>query len=429
MGERPAREANPYLRADGRLDVARIREDFPILQRQVYGRPLVYLDNAATTQKPRQVIQALVDYYQRYNANIHRAIHCLGEEATDAYEASRAKVARFINAPGPDCIVFTRNATEAINLVAYTWGRANLREGDEVLLSEMEHHSNLVPWQRLAKEKGARLRYIGVTAQQTLDLEGWPDRYLNERTRLLAIGHVSNGMGTINPVADLVREARRRGIVTLVDGAQSVPHLPVDVQALDCDFLAFSGHKMLGPTGVGVLYARRQLLEEMEPFLSGGEMISKVTLEETTWNEVPWKFEAGTPNIADVIALGAAIDYLEALGMERVRLHEMELTDYALKRLRQLEDIVIYGPPDARQRGGVVSFNLPDIHPHDVGTVLDRYGVAIRTGHHCNQPLMNRLGIWGTARASFYVYNTPEEVDTLVEALREVRAYFRNDAR
>jgi len=425
MSERVSAGANPYLRPDGALDVARIREDFPILRREVHGRPLVYLDNAATSQKPVQVIEALADYYRRYNANIHRAIHCLGEEATAAYEETRAKVARFIGAPSPECIVFVRNTTEAINLVAYTWGRAHMGPGDEIVLTEMEHHSNMVPWQRLAQEKGARLRYIGIDRQQCLDLEGWPDRYLTERTKLLAIAHVSNGVGTIHPVKEMVAEARRRGIVTLVDGAQSVPHMPVDVQDLGCDFLAFSAHKMLGPTGVGVLYARRELLEEMEPFLSGGEMISRVTLEGASWAQVPWKFEAGTPNIADVIAFGAAIDYLNALGMERVRAHEVELTAYALKRLSQLEDIVIYGPPDMARRGGVVSFNLPDVHPHDLGTLLDRYGVAIRTGHHCNQPLMRRLGVPGTARASFYVYNTLEEVDVLVEAIRQARARFR----
>ncbi len=416
---------NPYLGPDGALNVARIREDFPILRRQVHGRPLIYLDNAATSQKPVQVIEALADYYRRYNANIHRAIHCLGEEATAAYEETRAKVARFIGAPSPECIVFVRNTTEAINLVAYTWGRAHIGPGDEIVLTEMEHHSNMVPWQRLAQEKGAHLRYIGINEEQCLDLEGWPDRYLSQRTKLLAIAHVSNGVGTIHPLKEMVAEARRRGIVTLVDGAQSVPHMPVDVQDLGCDFLAFSAHKMLGPTGVGVLYARRELLEEMEPFLSGGEMISRVTLEGAQWAPVPWKFEAGTPNIADVIAFGAAVDYLTGLGMERVRAHEMELTAYALARLRQLEDIVIYGPGDVARRGGVVSFNLPHIHPHDLGTMLDRYGVAIRTGHHCNQPLMRRLGVAGTARASFYVYNTLEEVDVLVEAIRQAQARFR----
>ena len=425
MSDSAPSRLNPYVRPDGALDVARIRQDFPILQRQVHGRPLVYLDNAATSQKPVQVIEALSDFYRRYNANIHRAIHCLGEEATAAYEETRAKVARFIGAPSPECIVFVRNTTEAINLVAYAWGRTHIGPGDEIVITEMEHHSNMVPWQRLAQEKGARLRYIGVNAQQCLDLTGWPHAFLTPRTKLLAIGHVSNGVGTIHPVKELVAEARRRGIVTLVDGAQSVPHMPVDVQDLGCDFLAFSAHKMLGPTGVGVLYGRRELLEEMEPFLSGGEMISRVTLEEAQWAEVPWKFEAGTPNIADVIAFGAAIDYLQMLGMERVRAHEVELTRYALARLRQLEDIVIYGPMELDRRGGVISFNLPEIHPHDLGTLLDYYGVAIRTGHHCNQPLMRRLGVAGTARASFYVYNTLEEVDILVEAIRQARARLR----
>ncbi len=410
------------------LDSARIREDFPILSRLVYGRPLVYLDNAATSQKPRQVIDALVRYYESYNANIHRAVHCLGEEATNAYEETRAKVAAFINAPSPECVIFTRNTTESINLVAYTWGRANLREGDEILLTQMEHHSNLIPWQRLAAEKGARIRYIGLTETQTLALDGL-EGLLDARTRLVALPHVSNSLGTINPVERVAAEARRNGSVILVDGAQAAPHLPVDVQAIGCDFYAFSAHKMLGPTGVGVLYGRRELLEEMEPFLGGGEMIRRVTFEGATWNDLPWKFEAGTPNIGDVIAFGAAIDYLEALGMENVRAHEVELTEYALARLRTLDDITIYGPPDARDRGGVISFNLGDLHPHDVGTVLDRHGIAIRAGHHCTQPLMRALGIAGTARASFYIYNTPEEVDVLVDALRSARKFFANDAR
>ncbi len=423
----PTHLNNPYILPDGSLNVERIRQDFPILQRKVHGRPLVYLDNAATSQKPVQVIDALADFYRRYNANIHRAIHCLGEEATNAYEETRAKVARFIGAPSPDCIIFVRNTTEAINLVAYTWGRSHIGPGDEIVLTEMEHHSNMVPWQRLAQEKGARLRYIGINHEQCLDLDGWPHAYLTERTKLLAIGHVSNGVGTIHPVKEMVAEARRRGIVTLIDGAQSVPHMPVNVQDLGCDFLAFSAHKMLGPTGVGVLYGRLELLVEMEPFLSGGEMISRVTLEGAQWAHVPWKFEAGTPNIADVIAFGAAIDYLSQLGMERVRAHEMELTSYALSRLRQLEEIVIYGPQDISQRGGVISFNLPSIHPHDLGTLLDRFGVAIRTGHHCNQPLMRRLGVAGTARASFYVYNTFQEVDTLIEAIDRAQARFRGD--
>ena len=406
------------------LDVQRIREDFPILERQVYGKPLVYLDNAATSQKPRQVIDALVDYYENYNANIHRAVHCLGEEATAAYEEARAKVAKFINAPSPESIIFTRNTTEAINLVAYTWGRANVHEGDEILLTQMEHHSNLIPWQRLAAEKGASVRYIELTDSQTLALDGLENLF-DARTRIAAMPHVSNSLGTINPVEKIAAEARRNGTLFLVDGAQGAPHLPVDVQAIGCDFYAFSAHKMLGPTGVGVLYGRPELLEEMEPFLSGGEMIRKVTYEGATWNDLPWKFEAGTPNIADVIAFGAAIDYLNELGMENVREHEVEITDYALTHLSQLEDIVMYGPPDPRERGGVVSFNFGDLHPHDIGTVLDHHGVAIRAGHHCTQPLMRTLGVSGTARASFYVYNTPEEVDVLVEALEATRDFFK----
>ncbi len=408
------------------FDVARIRKDFPILDRQVYGKPLVYLDNAATSQKPRQVIEALVQYYETYNANIHRAVHCLGEEATAAYEEARAKVAAFINAPSPECVIFTRNTTESINLVAYTWGRANVRGGDEILLTEMEHHSNLIPWQRLAAEKGAAVRYIGLTDQQTLALNGLENLF-DARTKMVAMPHASNSLGTINPVEKVGREARRNGSMFLVDGAQAAPHLPVDVQAIGCDFYAFSAHKMLGPTGVGVLYGRRELLEEMEPFLGGGEMIRKVTFEGATWNDLPWKFEAGTPNIAGAIAFGAAIDYLNGLGMDNVRAHEIEITQYALEQLRRLDDIVLYGPPDASERGGVVSFNLADLHPHDVGTVLDRHGVAIRAGHHCTQPLMRRLGVSGTARASFYVYNTLEEVDVLVRALKDARHFFRND--
>ena len=407
------------------LDVARIRKDFPILDRTVYGKPLVYLDNAATSQKPRQVIDALVRYYESYNANIHRAIHALGEEATAAYEDARARTAAFINAPSPECIVFTRNTTEAINLVAYTWGRANIHEGDEILLTEMEHHSNLIPWQRLAAEKGATVRYIGLTDEQTLELNGM-ENLMNGRTKLAAVTHVSNALGTINPIEKLIPEAHRNGTMFLVDGAQSAPHMPVDVQALDCDFFAFSAHKMLGPTGVGVLYARRELLEEMEPFLGGGEMIRRVTLEGATWNDVPYKFEAGTPNIADAIAFGAALDYLGEIGMDNVRAHEMEVTEYCLRRLRQLEDVVIYGPPAAADRGGVVSFNYPGLHPHDIGTILDRHGVAIRAGHHCTQPLMRHLGVPGTARASFYVYNTPEEIDVLIHAVKAARNYFSN---
>jgi cysteine desulfurase/selenocysteine lyase len=407
------------------LDVARIRKDFPILDRKVHGKPLVYFDNAATSQKPRQVIDALVRYYEQYNANIHRAVHTLGEEATAAYEAAREKVARFINAPSTENIVFTRNTTEAINLVSYSWGQANIREGDEILLTEMEHHSNLIPWQRLAAEKGATVRYIPLTEHQTLALDGMENLF-EANTKMVAMPHVSNSLGTINPVEKIAREARQRGVMFLVDGAQGTPHLPVDVQAIGCDFYAFSSHKMLGPTGVGVLYGRKELLQEMDPFLGGGEMIRKVTFEGATWNDLPWKFEAGTPNIADVVAFGAAIDYLTDLGMENVREHEIEITTYALDRLRQLNDITLYGPPDPSERGGVVSFNLGEVHPHDVGQVLDSYGVAVRAGHHCTQPLMRSLGVAGTARASFYVYNTLEEVDVMVEALKATRELFKN---
>ncbi len=410
----------------GSLDVAKVRADFPILSREVHGKPLVYLDSANTSQKPRQVIDVLVRYYEHYNANIHRAVHQLGEEATNAYEEAREKVARFINAPSPENIVFTRNATEAINLVAYTWGRSNVTPDSEVLLTQLEHHSNIVPWQRLTAEKGASLRYIGLTGEQTLDLDGL-ENLMNGRTRILGVTQVSNAVGTINPVQKLIAEAHRNGTLVLVDGAQSAPHMPVDVQAMDCDFFAMSSHKMLGPTGVGVLYARRELLEEMDPFLGGGEMIKRVTLEDATWNDVPWKFEAGTQNIADVIGFGAAIDYLNGLGMENVRAHELEITDYALRRLRQMEEVIIYGPPDPADRGGVISFNYPDLHPHDVGTILDRHGVAVRAGHHCGQPLMRSLGVSGTVRASFYVYNTLEEVDVLVDALSRARAFFSND--
>jgi len=383
----------------------------------------VYLDNAATTQKPRAVIDALVHYYENYNANIHRGIHTLAEEATARYEEVRQKTAQFIGAAEARSIVFTRNTTEAINLVAHAWGRKHLRPGDEILLTVMEHHSNLVPWQLLAKATGARLRHVDIDEEGRLVWEDF-ERLMGPRTRLVACAHMSNVLGTINPIADIARLAHERGALLLVDGAQSVPHLPMDVEALDCDFLAFSSHKMLGPTGVGVLYARPDLLEEMDPFLGGGEMISRVLLEEATWNEVPWKYEAGTPNIADVIAFGAALEYLRGLGMEEVRAHEMELTSYALAALSSIPDVTIYGPPGPQSRGGVVSFNLGDLHPHDLGTVLDHHGVAVRAGHHCAQPLMRRLGVVATARASFYVYNRREEIDVLADGIREAARFF-----
>ncbi len=406
------------------LDVTRIRQDFPILSRTVHGKPLVYLDNAATTQKPRQVIDALSDYYRRYNANIHRGLHALSEEATAAYEAVRERTARFLKAPGADHIVFTRNATEAINLFTNAWGRANLRLGDEILLTEMEHHSNLVPWQLIAKATGATLAFIKVTDDGRLDLASFK-ALLNARTKVVAVTQMSNVLGTINPIDEIIRAAHQQEALVLIDGAQSVPHLPVDVRQMDCDVLVCSAHKMLGPTGVGVLYAKRELLERMDPFLGGGEMISDVQLTSSTWNEVPWKFEAGTPNIADVIAFGEALAYLERLGMANIRAHELEITVYALKQLSALDGVTLYGPRDVQARGGVVSFNLDGLHPHDVGTVLDAEGVAVRAGHHCAKPLMRRMGLAATVRASFYLYNTKDEVDRLVEAIRATQAFFR----
>ena len=406
------------------IDIQRIREDFPILSREVHGRPLVYFDNAATTQKPRAVIDALVEYYERYNANIHRGIHALAEEATARYEETRQKVAGFIGAPGPETIVFTRNTTESINLVAYAWGRKHLREGDEIVLSVMEHHSNLVPWQILAKETGAKLRHIDIDDEGRLVWED-VERLIGEKTKLVAITHMSNVLGTINPVRRIAELAHQQGALMLVDGAQSVPHLPVNVQDLDCDFLAFSAHKMLGPTGVGVLYARRELLEAMDPFLGGGEMIKRVRLDESTWNDVPWKFEAGTPNIGDVCAFGAAIDYLQDIGMENVRAHEVALVNEALRRLSEVPGITTYGPNGTEDRGGAIAFNLKDVHPHDLGTVLDRHGVAIRAGHHCAQPLMARLDCVATGRASFYLYNRVEELDTLIEGIQAAARLFR----
>ena len=398
------------------MDARAIRRDFPILERMVHGKPLIYLDNAATSHKPTAVLNALDDYYRRYNSNIHRGIHLLSEEATAAYEGARETVARFLSAPAPETLVFTRNTTEAINLVAQGWGRRHVKAGDEILLTEMEHHSNLVPWQMLAQQAGATLRFIPVTDQGLLDLTTLP-ALLTERTRMVAVTMMSNVLGTIPPVGTIIQAAHARGAVVLLDGAQAVPHLPVNVRGLDCDFLAFSAHKMLGPTGVGVLYGKPEHLEAMDPVFGGGDMIREVWLDHSTWNEVPWKFEAGTPNIADVIAFGAAVDYLSALGMANVQQHEQSLTAYALKVLGAMEDLVIYGPRDAALRGGVVAFNVGGLHPHDLGQLLDAEGIAVRAGHHCCQPLMRTLGVAGTARASFYIYNHPDEVDALARAL------------
>ena len=409
-------------------DVAKIRKDFPILDRQVNGVPLVYLDNAATSQKPRAVIQALSDYYERYNANVHRGAHTLAIEATDAYEEARAKVARFINAPSPENIVFVRNTTEAINLVAHTWATANVGAGDRIVVTEMEHHSNLVPWQHVARVSGAELKLIAMTSDYELDTSDL-DELLTPATKLVALTHMSNVLGTITPVAQVVAAAHRVGALALIDATQSVPHLPVDVQALDCDFMAFSGHKMLGPTGIGVLYAKEEVLEQMDPFLRGGEMVLEVTYEDATWNQVPLKFEAGTPNIGDAIALGAAVDYLSALGMDSVREHEVALTGYAMERFAELEEITTFGPSDLSVRGGVVSFYMSEIHPHDIGQVLDQLGIAIRAGHHCAMPLgRSRLNVPATARASFYRYNTEAEVDALIDGLNQVLRYFGDAA-
>ncbi|MGE3271863.1 MAG: cysteine desulfurase [Chloroflexota bacterium] len=408
------------------LDVAAIRQDFPILQRRVHDKPLVYLDNAATSQKPRQVIQALVDYYEQFNANIHRGIHTLAEEATGLYEDARAKAAKFIGASGPDEIILTRNTTESLNLVAYTWAADNIGPGDEIVITTMEHHSNIVPWQWLVQRQGAVLKYAEVDENGQVSLDQL-EQLVTDRTKLVSMMHMSNVLGTINPVKEVARIAHKHGALMLVDGAQSVPHIPVDVQNLDCDFLAFSSHKMLGPTGVGVLWGRREILQAMRPFLGGGEMIDTVQRQTATYNALPWKFEAGTPNIGDVIAFGAAIDYLNALGMDRVRQHEIEITAYALEKIAAIPGVTIYGPKDAHQRGGVVAFTVDEVHPHDLGQIVDYDGVAIRAGQHCCQVLSQSIGVPATARASFYVYNTPEEVDALVAAVEGARSIFATE--
>lgn len=401
----------------------KIRDDFPLLRRTVHGKRLVYLDNAATSQKPRQVIDALVRYYTEYNANVHRGIYEIAEEATMRYEEARAKVARFIHARRPEEIVFTRSTTEAINLVAYAWGRANITAGDEIVLTEMEHHSNLVPWQLLAAEKQARLKFIPFDGSGVLQLDEY-ERLLTGRTKLVAVTHQSNVLGTINPVKEIARRAHAVGAKVLVDGAQSAPHMPVDVQDLEVDFFAFSGHKMCGPTGAGAIWARYELLDAMPPFHGGGEMIMVVQLEKSTYKDPPHKFEAGTPNIADCIVWGDAVDYLQAIGMVAIREHEKALTAYALQRLPEVPGITLFGPTDLSQRGGAVAFGLDVVHPHDVAQVLDQEGVAIRAGHHCTQPLHRRLGVAATARASFYLYNTEEEIDALVRGLHVVHRLF-----
>jgi cysteine desulfurase/selenocysteine lyase len=405
-------------------DVEQVRRDFPILKRQIHGTPLVYLDNAATSQKPQSVIDALVDYYTNYNSNVHRGVHTLSVEATDAYEVARQKIADFINAPSPENIIFVRNTSEAINLVAYTWAATNVKAGDRIVTTEMEHHSNLVPWQEAVARAGGELKMLKMAEDYTLDISDL-DELLTPNTKLVAITQMSNVLGTITPAKEIVAAAHRVGALALVDAAQSVPHMAVDVQDLDCDFLAFSGHKMAGPMGIGVLYVKGEVLEEMEPFLRGGEMVLEVTYEKATWADLPMRFEAGTPSVADSIALGAAVDYLTGLGMDQVRQHEIALTTYALGRLKEMEEVTTYGPTDMSIRGGVISFTMGDVHPHDIGQVLDQAGVAIRTGHHCAMPLVrSRLHLAATARASFYLYNTEEEVDALIDGLKTTLRYF-----
>ena len=403
-----------------------IRKDFPILSRSVNGVPLVYLDNAATSQKPQQVIDALVEVYQSFNSNVHRGVHTLSMEATDHYEGARQKVADLIKAPAVESVIFVRNTTEAINLVASTWAMQNIGPGDEIVTTEMEHHSNLVPWQKVAAMTGATLRHIPVAEDGTLDTASLDD-LINPRTKLVAAVHVSNFLGAANPVEEMARRAHAVGAAILIDAAQSVPHMPVDVTSIDCDFLAFSGHKMMAPPGIGVLYVKPSVLEGMDPFLRGGEMVREVWYDHATWNDLPNRFEAGTPNFADAVALGAAVDYLQALGMENVRKHEMEITSYALSEFKALEeDLDILGPRDPAIRGGLVTFNNPNVHPHDLGTFLDQRGIAIRTGHHCVMPMHRKLGLAASGRASFYVYNTNEEVDFLIQALRDAIGYFNS---
>ncbi|MEJ2514703.1 MAG: cysteine desulfurase [Gammaproteobacteria bacterium] len=403
------------------FDVESVRRDFPTLHQEVHGKPLVYLDNAASAQHPSQVIDAVAEYYRRDHSNVHRGVHQLSQRATDAFEGARDKVQRFINAPASREIIFTRGTTEAINLVAQSWGRPRLGAGDEVLISHMEHHANIVPWQMVCEQTGATLKVIPMTLRGELDMDRARE-LVGPRTRILAVGHVSNALGTVQPVRELVALAKARNVPVLLDGAQAVPHRRVDVQALGCDFYAFSAHKLFGPTGVGVLWGREALLEEMPPWQGGGDMILSVTFEKTTYNQLPWKFEAGTPNIAGVIGLGAAIDYLETLGMEKAAAWEEELLAYATSALSRVEGLRIIGT--AREKVPVISFELAGVHPHDIGTIVDSEGVAIRTGHHCAMPIMDFFGVPATARASFAFYNTREEADRLAEALVRAREVF-----
>ncbi|MED3724773.1 cysteine desulfurase [Priestia filamentosa] len=404
------------------MNIHDIREQFPILHQEVNGNPLVYLDSAATSQKPLKVIEAVDKYYREYNSNVHRGVHTLGTRATDGYEGAREKVRKFINASSTEEVIFTRGTTTALNTIAASYGRANVGEGDEIVITYMEHHSNIIPWQQVAKATGATLKYIPLTDDGSLDLEEVRNT-VTSNTKIVAVMHVSNVLGTINPVKEIARIAHENEAVMVVDGAQSAPHMKVDVQDLDCDFYAFSGHKMGGPTGIGVLYGKKALLEKMEPVEFGGEMIDFVNLYDSTWKELPWKFEGGTPIIAGAIGLGAAIDFLEDVGLDNIAAHEHKLAQYALEKLSTVEGITIYGP---KERAGVVTFNLDEVHPHDVATVLDADGIAVRAGHHCAQPLMKYLNVSATARASFYLYNTEEEIDRFVSSLIKTKEYFTN---
>ncbi|MFY0783556.1 cysteine desulfurase [Peribacillus simplex] len=402
-----------------------IRKLFPILDQEVNGQPLVYLDSAATSQKPAAVIEAIEQYYRGYNSNVHRGVHTLGTKATDAYEGAREKVRKFINASSTEEIIFTRGTTTSLNTVAKSYGGANVKEGDEIVISYMEHHSNIIPWQQLAKEKGAVLKYIPLQEDGTISLDD-VRATITDATKIVSIMQVSNVLGVINPVKEIAKIAHDHDAVMVVDGAQSTPHLKVDVRDMDCDFFAFSGHKMVGPTGIGVLYGKKELLEKMEPIEFGGEMIDFVGLYESTWKELPWKFEGGTPIIAGAIGIGAAIDFLEEIGLDNIERHEHKLAAYAMEKMSAVEGLTIYGPKDAEKRAGVVTFNINDVHPHDVATVLDADGIAVRAGHHCAQPLMKWLDVSSTARASFYLYNTEEDIDKLVSGLVKTKEYFSN---
>lgn len=401
-----------------------LRNDFPIFKKKINGNELVYLDNASTTQKPYSVIDSITDFYTNYNSNIHRAVYQLAEEATELYEKSREKIANFINVR-PEEIVFTRNTTESINLIAHSWARSNLKKDDGIVITELEHHSNIVPWQILCEEIGTQLEYVGIDEHGFLDLEHMIQLISSKKVKLVSLSHMSNVLGTIVPIEGIIKVAHEHGIPVIVDGAQSVPHMPVNVKNIDCDFLVFSAHKMLGPTGVGVLYAKKEFLEKMRPFMGGGDMIKEVFKFHTNYNEVPYKFEAGTPNIADVVGFGAAIDYLEKIGMENIRRHEITLTEYALESILSLKYVTVYGPRDTKYRGGVISFNIADIHPHDLATIMNNHGIAIRSGHHCAQVLMQRLDVPATSRASFYIYNTKEEIDKFVNAIKEAGRIFK----